>query len=99
MVSGATRAFTAGAAQRFAAWPCYHTDLYTFTLADQTVGIVGCAVGAHAEATELTMANFESAREGKHAFVKFLAPWYATPLLRAAPVSLRSPARFDCPHG
>jgi uridine phosphorylase len=27
-------------------WPCYHTDLYTFSLSGQTVGIVGCAVGA-----------------------------------------------------
>jgi uridine phosphorylase len=36
----------AGLAQRFEPWPCYHTQLDTFTLADQTVGIVGCAVGA-----------------------------------------------------
>jgi len=36
----------AGAAQSFAAWPCYHTRLDTFALAGQTVGIVGCAVGA-----------------------------------------------------
>jgi uridine phosphorylase len=35
-----------GAAQPFDAWPCYHTALDTFTLAGQTVGIVGCAVGA-----------------------------------------------------
>ena len=27
-------------------WPCYHTDLYTFTLDGRSVGIVGCAVGA-----------------------------------------------------
>jgi len=27
-------------------WPCYHTDLYTFTIGAKTVGIVGCAVGA-----------------------------------------------------
>src|SRR6185369_4337529 len=27
-------------------WPCYHTDLYLFQLAGETVGIVGCAVGA-----------------------------------------------------
>jgi uridine phosphorylase len=27
-------------------WPCYHTTLDTFTLAGQTVGIVGFAVGA-----------------------------------------------------
>lgn len=27
-------------------WPCYHTELYTFTVATQVVGIVGCAVGA-----------------------------------------------------
>jgi uridine phosphorylase len=35
-----------GAAQIFASWPCYHTQLDTFALAGQTVGIVGCAVGA-----------------------------------------------------
>src|SRR3954453_11844311 len=33
-------------ATRFEAWPCYHTELHTFELAGQTVGIVGCAVGA-----------------------------------------------------
>ena len=27
-------------------WPCYHTELYTFTLGAQLVGIVGCAVGS-----------------------------------------------------
>jgi uridine phosphorylase len=27
-------------------WPCYHTQLDAFELAGQTVGIVGCAVGA-----------------------------------------------------
>jgi uridine phosphorylase len=27
-------------------WPCYHTELYPFTLDAQVVGIVGCAVGA-----------------------------------------------------
>src|SRR5712671_62079 len=35
-----------GQAQPFPNWPCYHTKLDTFTLAGQTVGIVGCAVGA-----------------------------------------------------
>src|SRR3954464_11770772 len=35
-----------GEAQNFEHWPCYHTRLDRFTLADQTVGIVGCAVGA-----------------------------------------------------
>ena len=35
-----------GRAKRFDAWPCYHTDLYTFRLGEQTVGIVGCVVGA-----------------------------------------------------
>jgi uridine phosphorylase len=35
-----------GRSTPFAAWPCYHTQLDTFTLAGQTVGIVGCAVGA-----------------------------------------------------
>ena len=34
-----------GQARRFDAWPCYHTELHTFALADETVGIVGCAVG------------------------------------------------------
>jgi uridine phosphorylase len=35
-----------GQSQRFDGWPCYHTRLDTFMLAGQTVGIVGCAVGA-----------------------------------------------------
>ena len=35
-----------GEAQPFAGWPCYHTDLDTFSLAGQTVGIVGRVVGA-----------------------------------------------------
>ena len=30
----------------FEGWPCYHTRLDAFELAGQTVGIVGCAVGA-----------------------------------------------------
>jgi uridine phosphorylase len=35
-----------GQARPFPNWPCYHTALDTFTLAGQTIGIVGCAVGA-----------------------------------------------------
>ncbi|HUZ30613.1 MAG TPA: nucleoside phosphorylase [Xanthobacteraceae bacterium] len=35
-----------GSAQRLEGWPCYHTMLDVFTLASQTVGIVGCAVGS-----------------------------------------------------
>lgn len=35
-----------GRAQNFEDWPCYHTGLDTFALAGQTLGIVGCAVGA-----------------------------------------------------
>jgi uridine phosphorylase len=35
-----------GGAKPAPGWPCYHTDLYTFSLAGRTVGIVGCAVGA-----------------------------------------------------
>jgi len=35
-----------GEAKPFDGWPCYHTRLDTFTLGGQTVGIVGCAVGA-----------------------------------------------------
>jgi len=27
-------------------WPCYHTELYGFTLAGRVAGIIGCAVGA-----------------------------------------------------
>jgi uridine phosphorylase len=27
-------------------WPCYHTQLFTFAIGGQTIGIVGCAVGA-----------------------------------------------------
>src|SRR5205823_3523563 len=35
-----------GEAALCGAWPCYHTELYTFDLAGESVGIVGCAVGA-----------------------------------------------------
>lgn len=35
-----------GAAMLSASWPCYHSELYEFTLAGRRVGIVGCAVGA-----------------------------------------------------
>ncbi|MBI4273481.1 MAG: nucleoside phosphorylase [Rhizobiales bacterium] len=35
-----------GQAKIFDAWPCYHTELDTFTLAGKTAGIIGCAVGA-----------------------------------------------------
>src|SRR3954447_24664190 len=35
-----------GRSKPFEAWPCYHTGLDVFELAEQTVGIVGCAVGA-----------------------------------------------------
>lgn len=37
---------SAGRAQPFEGWPCYHTALDTFTLAGHALGIVGCAVGA-----------------------------------------------------
>jgi uridine phosphorylase len=35
-----------GRSKSFEGWPCYHTQLDTFELAGQIVGIVGCAVGA-----------------------------------------------------
>jgi uridine phosphorylase len=35
-----------GQAKRFDAWPCYHTDLFAFSLGGETVGILGCVVGA-----------------------------------------------------
>jgi uridine phosphorylase len=35
-----------GKARPFEGWPCYHTQLDAFELAGQTVGILGCAVGA-----------------------------------------------------
>ena len=35
-----------GRSKPFEAWPCYHTEMDAFELAGQTVGIVGCAVGA-----------------------------------------------------
>src|SRR5579863_832994 len=35
-----------GTANRFAGWPCYHTELDTFALAGQEVGIIGRVVGA-----------------------------------------------------
>ncbi len=33
-------------ARRSDGWPCYHTELYDFSLGGKTVGIIGCAVGA-----------------------------------------------------
>src|SRR5262245_8898513 len=36
----------AGQARPFDGWPCYHTQLDTFALGSEVVGIVGCAVGA-----------------------------------------------------
>ena len=35
-----------GRATRVDTWPCYHTELFAFHLAERTVGIIGCAVGA-----------------------------------------------------
>jgi uridine phosphorylase len=35
-----------GRSKPLAGWPCYHTELDAFELAEQTLGIVGCAVGA-----------------------------------------------------
>lgn len=35
-----------GAAKRVETWPCYHTDLFRFSLAGHACGIIGCAVGA-----------------------------------------------------
>jgi uridine phosphorylase len=35
-----------GKAHQVASWPCYHTELHTFELAGDAVGIVGYAVGA-----------------------------------------------------
>jgi uridine phosphorylase len=37
---------TSGQAARLEAWPCYHSELYTSLLAGETIGIVGCVVGA-----------------------------------------------------
>jgi uridine phosphorylase len=33
-------------AQRADGWPCYHTELNTFSLGGRAAGIIGCAVGA-----------------------------------------------------
>jgi uridine phosphorylase len=35
-----------GEAKSLDTWLCYHTDLYTFSLGGETVGIIGCVVGA-----------------------------------------------------
>jgi uridine phosphorylase len=35
-----------GRAKPSESWPCYHTELYEFALADRRAGIIGCAVGA-----------------------------------------------------
>ena len=37
---------SSGRTIRFDGWPCYHTDLLTFSLGQETVGILGCVVGA-----------------------------------------------------
>lgn len=37
---------SSGRATRAETWACYHTTLHLFSLASETVGIVGCAVGA-----------------------------------------------------
>src|SRR6266498_2683288 len=35
-----------GRSKPFEGWPCYHSQLDAFELAGETVGIIGCAVGA-----------------------------------------------------
>jgi uridine phosphorylase len=35
-----------GASKPFSEWACYHTEMDAFVLAGQTVGIIGCVVGA-----------------------------------------------------
>src|SRR6266508_3042071 len=35
-----------GRSKPFEGWPCYHSQLDAFELAGQTVGIIGCSVGA-----------------------------------------------------
>src|SRR4030081_2696553 len=42
-----------GKAHRVASWPCYHTELHSFDLAGETVGIVGYAVGASCGAADV----------------------------------------------
>jgi uridine phosphorylase len=37
---------TTGAARPLVGWPCYHTQLDTFKLGGEIIGIVGCVVGA-----------------------------------------------------
>jgi uridine phosphorylase len=40
------RLTSSGRAKPFSGWPCYHTTLLGFELGRNTVGIIGCAVGA-----------------------------------------------------
>ena len=40
------RAHADGTAQRAPYWPGYHTTMYTMEVGEQTVGLIGCAVGA-----------------------------------------------------
>ena len=40
------RLLVQGLARRNTMWPCYHTELYCFELGEQTLGIIGRAVGA-----------------------------------------------------
>ena len=35
-----------GRVQPFTKWPCYHTNLHTFQLGDERIGILACVVGA-----------------------------------------------------
>lgn len=35
-----------GAAVLVSHWACYHSEMYSFTIAGRTCGIIGCAVGA-----------------------------------------------------
>jgi uridine phosphorylase len=35
-----------GKARPYEGWPCYHTDMDSFELGGETVGIIGCVVGA-----------------------------------------------------
>ena len=35
-----------GAAERSAAWACYHTELYEFEAGGARLGVLGCAVGS-----------------------------------------------------
>ena len=64
-----------GEARPFAGWPCYHTELDTFSLAGQSVGIIGRVVGA----SFATLVAEELFASGCHLIVSLTSAGQITP--------------------